>query len=107
MSEPFTNNEHMKSAELETLLIHADREWNMTSAVVPPIYQTAIFSGIPPDDFLERSSRPRHPEFYTRYRNPNCAQVETLLAALEGAEAAMLVGSGMGAISVAVLSLVE
>jgi methionine-gamma-lyase len=33
--------------------------------------------------------------------------VETVLAALEGAEAAMLAGSGMGAISVAVLSLVE
>jgi cystathionine beta-lyase/cystathionine gamma-synthase len=33
--------------------------------------------------------------------------VETVLAALEGAEAARLAGSGIGAISVAVLSLVE
>jgi methionine-gamma-lyase len=107
MNERFKINEYMKSAELETLLIHADREWNTTAAVVPPIYQTANFYGSAPDDFLERSSRARHPEFYTRYRNPNAAQVETVLAALEGAEAAMLVGSGMGAISVAVLSLVE
>lgn len=99
--------DHMKTDELETLLIHADREWNSTAAVVSPIYQTANFYGASPDDFLERSSDPRHPEFYTRYRNPNAAQVETVLAALEGAEAAMLVGSGMGAISVAVLSLVE
>lgn len=107
MSEHFKTNEHMKTAELETLLIHGDRAWNPTAAVVPPIYQTANFYGTSPDDFLERSSRPRHPEFYTRYRNPNAAQVETLLAALEGAEAAMLVASGMGAVSVAVLSLVE
>lgn len=80
MSEHFKPNEHMKTAELETLLIHGDRARNPTAAVVPPIYQTANFCGTSPDDFLERSSRPRHPEFYTRYRNPNAAQVETVLA---------------------------
>lgn len=107
MSKHSNSNERIKSSELETLLIHADREYNQTAAVVPPIYQTANFYGTSPDDFLERSSRPRHPEFYTRYRNPNFAQVETVLAALEGGEEAMLVGSGMGAVSVAVLSLIE
>jgi hypothetical protein len=28
MSEHFKPNEHMKTAELETLLIHGDRAWN-------------------------------------------------------------------------------
>lgn len=100
-------DEQRKNASLETLLLHADRELNSTSAVVPPIYQTANFAGDSPEDFVERSSRPRHPEFYTRYRNPNSAQVEMLLATLEGAESAMLTASGMGAVSVAVLALVE
>lgn len=98
---------HMKNLSLGTMLIHGDRELNKTSAVAPPIYQTANFAGSSPEDFLERSSRPRHPEFYTRYRNPNAAQVETVLASLEGAEAALLVGSGMGAVSLSVLGLIE
>jgi len=99
--------EHPNRESLETLLLHADREWNKTSAVAPPIFQTANFYASSPEDFLERSSLPRHPEFYTRYRNPNCAQVEEVLARLEGAETAMLTASGMGAISATVLSLVE
>jgi methionine-gamma-lyase len=97
----------LKNMSLETLLIHADREWNKTSAVSTPIYQTANFAGHSPEDFLERSSRPRHTEFYTRYRSPNGAQVETVLAKLEGAEAGILVGSGMGAVTLAMLGLIE
>src|SRR5262249_50009853 len=91
---------------VETLLLHADRELNTTSSVVPPIYQTATFYASSPEDFLERSSTPRHPQFYTRYGNPTVAQFEKVLASLEGTEDAMLTESGMGAIGVAVLSLV-
>jgi methionine-gamma-lyase len=97
----------MKNVSLGTMLIHGDQELNRTSAVAQPIYQTANFAGSSPEDFLERSTRPRHPEFYTRYRNPNAAQVETVLAQLEGAEAALLVGSGKGAVSLSVLGLIE
>jgi len=66
-------DDHLENASLENVLIHADRELNVTSAVAAPIYQTANFAGSSPEDFLERSRRPRHPEFYTRYRNPNAA----------------------------------
>jgi len=100
-------SDDLKNLSLETLLVHADRELNGTSAVIAPIYQTANFAASSPEDFLERSSRPRHPEFYTRDRSPNGEQVEAVLARLEGAEAALLVGSGMGAITLAVLALVE
>jgi len=92
---------------IDTLLLHADRELNPTAAVVPPIYQTANYVATSAEDFLQRSSQPRHPEFYTRYRNPNAAQVETILAALEGADAGMLVGSGMAAISLCMLGLLR
>jgi len=92
---------------IDTLLLHADRELNPTAAVVPPIYQTANYVAKSAEDFVQRSSQPRHTEFYTRYRNPNAAQVETILAALEGAETGMLVGSGMAAISLCVLGLLR
>ncbi|HEY6972527.1 MAG TPA: aminotransferase class I/II-fold pyridoxal phosphate-dependent enzyme [Candidatus Angelobacter sp.] len=100
-------SDQLKNVSLETLLIHADRELNTTSAVTAPIYQTANFAGSSPEDFRERSSRPRHSEFYTRYGSPNAEQVETVLARLEGAESALLAGSGMAAISLAVLGLIE
>lgn len=95
------------NAAIETRLIHGDRELNRTSAVVAPIYQTANFVGADAEDFAKRAGEARHPEFYTRYGNPNLEQVEKVLADLEGAEAALVSASGMGAISAAVLANVK
>src|SRR6185437_2445051 len=99
--------DHLKNASTETKLIHADRELNATSAVAPPIFQTATFRGDSAQDFADRASRPRHPEFYTRYGNPTLSQVESILASLEGAESALVTGSGMAAVSATVLALVS
>lgn len=99
--------DHLKNASVETRLIHTDRELNATSAVAPPIFQTATFRGDSAQDFADRASRPRHPEFYTRYGNPTLSQVESVLAALEGSEAALVTGSGMAAVSATVLALVS
>jgi methionine-gamma-lyase len=96
-----------KQLSLETRAIHIDRTLNHTSAVAPPIYQTATFRATSSDDFAHRSSEPRHPEFYSRYGNPNLAQVERVLADLEGAESALVAGSGMAAVSASVLSIVN
>jgi len=46
-------------------------------------------------------------EYYTRYGNPTHEQVEATLIALEGAEAAMVTASGMGAIFTAALSVLR
>src|SRR5215467_9115039 len=100
-------SDDLKNLSLETLLVHADRELNPTSSVIAPIHQTANFAASSPEDFLERSSRPHHSDFYTRDGSPNAKQVEAVLARLEGAEAALLVGSGMGAITLAVLALID
>jgi methionine-gamma-lyase len=89
---------------VETLLLHADRHLNRTAAVAPPIFQTATFRGDSGEDFARRAGEPRHPEFYTRYGNPTQAQAEGVLAALEGAEAALVTASGMAAVSAAVLT---
>jgi methionine-gamma-lyase len=94
-------------AELETRLIHIDRALNPTASVTAPLYQTSTFRAQSADDFVTRSSQPRHPEFYTRFGNPTRAQVEAVLAETEGAEAAVAVGSGMAAVSTAVLTFVD
>lgn len=99
--------DHLKNASIETKLIHTDRALNSTSSVAAPIYQTATFRGDSAQDFANRASHPRHPEFYTRYGNPTLSQVESVLASLEGAEAALVTASGMGAVSATVLAIVS
>jgi methionine-gamma-lyase len=94
-------------ASPDTISIHSDRDLNPTSSVAPPIYQTANFAARSAEDFDVRSSQPRHPQFYTRYGNPTLQQTERVLASLEGAEAALLTASGMGAVTAAVLSTVS
>lgn len=67
------------------------------SPVVPPITQSATFHwGSPADGEL----------LYSRYgNNPNQRQVSEKAAALEGTEAAIALGSGMGAMAMTILAL--
>ncbi|HSP14471.1 MAG TPA: aminotransferase class I/II-fold pyridoxal phosphate-dependent enzyme [Thermoanaerobaculia bacterium] len=95
----------MKTDAVETRLIHRDRPLNPGASVASPIYQTATFRAESVKDFAERAGRPRHPEYYTRFGNPNRSQAESVLADLEGAESALVAASGMSAISTAVLAL--
>jgi methionine-gamma-lyase len=90
----------------DSVAIHADRPLNDTPAVSPPIWQTSTFRADTPEEFLRQASEPRADRFYTRYGNPTHSQVEAVVAALEGTEAAMVTGSGMGAISSTILTLV-
>src|SRR5579884_1558737 len=94
-----------KNDSINTRLVLADRELNPSSAVAPPIYQTSTFRADSAADFDVRASRPRHPEYYTRFGNPNRSQIERVLADLEGAEAALVTASGMSAIATAVLAI--
>ncbi len=50
---------------------------------------------------------PRGKDFYTRFGNPNHAQVAAVVAELENTEAAMVTASGMAALTTAVLALVS
>ncbi len=96
--------EHLHNSGTATRVLHADRQANSSSAVSPPIYQTATFRASSARDFAERASRPRHSEFYTRYGNPNHRQVEAVVASLEGAESALVTASGTAAATTAVLA---
>lgn len=90
---------------LETLLLHADAEVG-ESAIAPPIYQSVPFSAASAEEFAKLSSASRPARFYRRYGNPTQARLETIMAAIEGAEAGLATASGMGAVSTTVLSLV-
>ena len=61
-----------------TVAIHADRDVQASRAVAPPIYQTAAF-------WAEDDQRGQ--DFYTRYGNPNHAQVAAVIAELEHTDA--------------------
>lgn len=75
--------------------------------IVAPIHYSATFGARDAADFADMATRARHPAYYTRYGNPGHARVESIIADLEGAQAALLTSSGMGAISTTVLALVR
>lgn len=82
-----------------TLAIHAGAPPREPGApVVPPVVQSATFFGGLPDD--------PHELRYNRYgNNPTQVSLAHKLAALEGAEAALALSSGMAAISLVLLAL--
>ena len=75
-------------------------------AVVPPIFQTSLFTFASyaelADCFAGRTRRP----LYSRVDNPTVMELERKVAALEGAEAARAFSSGMAAISATLLAFV-
>jgi cystathionine beta-lyase/cystathionine gamma-synthase len=72
-----------------------------------PIYQAAVWrlESIEQVEALNTSAEPGY--IYTRDGNPNHTALEELIAGLERAPAALVTASGMGAIAVALLGLVE
>ncbi len=89
---------------MQTRLIHRSHEEEETAAVTPPIYQTSTYRISTPEAGADMATQTAPAHFYTRYGSPNTKQVEALLVELEGSEAALVVGSGMAAISAALLS---
>ncbi len=90
-----------------TVAVHADRDVHPSSDVARPIHQTAAFAAEDSESFARVATEPRGHDFYTRYGNPNHAQVAAVVAALEGTEAAMVTASGMAALTTSVLGLVS
>jgi cystathionine beta-lyase/cystathionine gamma-synthase len=91
---------NQQSLDLATLAIHAGAETREADTpVVHPLFQSVNFiQEIGSADGLR----------YPRYGNsPNAEIVQKRVAALEGAEACVLTGSGMGAIACALLTLLR
>ncbi|HEY0699644.1 MAG TPA: aminotransferase class I/II-fold pyridoxal phosphate-dependent enzyme [Micromonospora sp.] len=90
-----------------TIAVHGDDGLSPGGAVAPPIVQSATFSAESDERFAAIATEVRGDAFYTRYGNPNHAQVAAVVAELEGAETGMVTASGMGAISTIVLALLQ
>ncbi|HXM79793.1 MAG TPA: PLP-dependent aspartate aminotransferase family protein, partial [Thermoanaerobaculia bacterium] len=88
----------------DTQAVHAGKRLDPSGALTEPIFQTAPFSFSGTDALAKAASGEPPDAFYTREGNPNWTAAEKKLAALEGAEDAVLFGSGMGAISTAFLA---
>jgi len=100
-------NKHRRTQGMQTRLIHSAQIANDTTAVSPPIFQTSTFVLRTPEEGAELAEQVAPTEYYTRYGSPNTKQVEAPLAELEGSEAALAVGSGMAAITIAILGNVQ
>jgi cystathionine beta-lyase/cystathionine gamma-synthase len=87
----------------EILLHQGERELPF-NAVSPPIFQTSIFCFKSFEDFQEALSDEASHYLYSRGNNPTVNLCESKLASLEHAERAKLVGSGVAASSLAILS---
>lgn len=95
-------------SRLETNLIHTGKEFNTTKSVVTPIYQTSTY--LADGDlaaYIHAATEPKHPEFYHRHGNPTNSQVAAILAKLEKTEDALVLATGMAAISTAILAIVK
>jgi cystathionine beta-lyase/cystathionine gamma-synthase len=76
-------------------------------SLVAPIYQSVKFEFDEVDETLKALRGERPGFFYTRVSNPTLRQLELLLAELQGREDAIVTGSGVAAMSAALLSLLK
>jgi cystathionine beta-lyase/cystathionine gamma-synthase len=95
--------QHKFRPETESVRGAADLE-KRNAPMAQPIYQTSTFQVTDSDEQLRATGTDM---FYTRYGNPTHTAVESAIAELEGADAALLFASGMGAITTSILSLVK
>ena len=104
MNEHPPGFDHDYLAEAATLLAHD--EPFPGGAVVPPIYQTSLFTFANYAEMADTFAGKRKQPIYSRGDNPTVMEFEARVAALEGAEAARGFSSGMAAISATVLAFV-
>ena len=96
----------LKDMALETLLVHGGHKPDpATRSLAVPIYQTATYGFYTVDEM--NASWDRTGLVYSREGSPTVYALEEKLALLEGGEAALCAGSGMGAICSALLSVLK
>ena len=76
-------------------------------AVAPPVFQTSNFCFKTVGEMREKLTCELETPFYTRGYNPTAAVLRKKLAALEGAEDALVFSSGSAAIAAAIMSVVK
>jgi cystathionine beta-lyase/cystathionine gamma-synthase len=92
-----------------TKLIHAGEgvDTGATPSLTTPIYETSTFVFDSVADVIKYQEGKLNGYLYSRYENPTVVAVEQKLAAVDGAETALLFSSGMAAISTALITLLQ
>lgn len=92
--------------KFRTLSIHAGQQPDpSTGALATPVYFTSTFSYGTAEEGKARFSGQNPGYIYSRFANPTTAALEQKLAALEGADEALVVASGMAAVSAIMYAL--
>src|SRR6202521_402537 len=99
----FLMKTHQHRPETEAVRGGTDLD-KKNAALATPLSQTSTFEVTDNDQQLRATSTDM---FYTRYGNPTHTVVENAIAELEGVDAALLLASGMNAITTSVLALLK
>jgi methionine-gamma-lyase len=95
----------LKSWSAATEAIHAgESKFHRAGPVAPEIIRSSTFTFSSTAEMKRWAEGKSSAYIYTRYGNPTLAIAEAKIAALEGAEAAVVAASGMAAISSALLA---
>lgn len=97
-----------KNLGFGTRAVHVGQEHDpRTGAHASPIYQTSTFVLENIDEAIRLNQDQEAGFTYTRFRSPSEAELANKVAKLENGEAGLAVGSGMAAISNAIMTLVK
>ncbi|HEY6162056.1 MAG TPA: aminotransferase class I/II-fold pyridoxal phosphate-dependent enzyme [Bacteroidia bacterium] len=91
----------------DVLFHHGESREEYYGAVSPPIFQSSNFCFRNVGEMREKLKRELEIPFYTRGHNPTVSILREKLAALEGAEDALVFASGSAAVAAAVMSIVK
>lgn len=107
-SGPFLERHPVHGSGMSTTAVHAGTHDDpRTGAVGTPIYQASTFI-LGSDQYRSVEDGFARDRFiYSRYGNPSQWAVQEKLAALEGAESAIVFSSGMAAITSTVMALID
>jgi methionine-gamma-lyase len=95
------------TASLATRAIHGKKRFAYQGPVAEPIVQTSTYRFETSEDAVRYAKGDPSVYVYTRYHNPTVAEVQERLALMMKSEDALLLSSGMAAISTAILSVVS
>ena len=102
------NSEKLKNAGFMTRAIHcAQGPDPQYGALATPIYQTSTFCFENVEEGIDRFAGKNPGYAYSRSGNPTRKTLELKMAELEGGEACIATGSGMGAVSSVLLTLLS
>ncbi len=80
---------------------------NYFNAIAPPIIQTSNFKFNSVEDFRDALANEHQGQLYSRGFNPTSDILRKKLAALDGAEDALVFGSGIAAITIPIIALLK